>query len=85
MNIITHVTTIATLPTISPTYTTLIESATFATSSNSPATPRRVYDIYQSVMSGRSRTMKLTIVRQRDKLEVIFKVRIILDEQYSYM
>lgn len=34
---------------------------------------RRVYDIYQSVMSGRSRTMKLTIVRQRDKLEVIFK------------
>jgi protein transport protein SEC24 len=39
------------------------------------ALSRRVQDIYQLVTAGRPRTMKLTIVRQRDKLEVIFKVR----------
>jgi len=34
---------------------------------------RRICGIMNSVTSGRTRTMKLTIVRQRDKLEIIFK------------
>merc|ERR1719209_2383587 len=32
---------------------------------------RRVYSIYNQVTADRSRTMKLTIVRQRDKLEIL--------------
>jgi len=34
---------------------------------------RRVCSIYNQVTADRSRTMKLTIVRQRDKLEIVFK------------
>jgi len=34
---------------------------------------RRVLDIYNQVVNCRPRTMKLTIVRQRDKLEIVFK------------
>jgi len=36
-------------------------------------TSRRVIDIYNAVIASRPRTMKLTIVRQRDKLEIVFK------------
>ena len=28
----------------------------------------------KNIQSGRSRTLKLTIIRQRDKLEIVFKV-----------
>merc|ERR1719385_432757 len=34
---------------------------------------RRVCDIYTAVTADKPRTMKLTIVRQRDKLEIVFK------------
>eukprot|EP00092_Neocalanus_flemingeri_P059085 GFUD01070535.1.p1 GENE.GFUD01070535.1~~GFUD01070535.1.p1 ORF type:complete len:1158 (+),score=343.89 GFUD01070535.1:243-3716(+) len=34
---------------------------------------RRVCEIYRAVTEARARTMKLTIVRQRDKLEIVFK------------
>jgi len=37
------------------------------------ATSRRVCEIYRSIVNSRARTMKLTIVRQRDKLEIVFK------------
>jgi len=37
------------------------------------ATSRRVCEIYRAVTKSRARTMKLTIVRQRDKLEIVFK------------
>merc|ERR1719309_620534 len=37
------------------------------------ATSRRVCGIVAAMTSGRTRTMKLTIVRQRDKLEIVFK------------
>jgi len=36
-------------------------------------TSRRVIDIYSQVSASRPRAMKLTIVRQRDKLEIVFK------------
>merc|ERR1712168_28203 len=36
-------------------------------------TSRRVCEIYRAVTKSRARTMKLTIVRQRDKLEIVFK------------
>ena len=36
---------------------------------------RRVSELLQNIQSGRSRTLKLTIIRQRDKLEIVFKVR----------
>ena len=35
---------------------------------------RRVAELLQKIQSGRSRTLKLTIIRQRDKLEIVFKV-----------
>ena len=31
-------------------------------------------ELLQKIQSGRSRTLKLTIIRQRDKLEIVFKV-----------
>ena len=34
-------------------------------------------DIYTEVTANKPRTMKLTIVRQRDKLEIVFKVIIV--------
>merc|ERR1711953_130401 len=34
---------------------------------------RRVNDLVRGLQEGRSRTLKLTIVRQRDKLEIVFK------------
>lgn len=34
---------------------------------------RRVCDIFTAVTANKPRTMKLTIVRQRDKLEIVFK------------
>jgi len=34
---------------------------------------RRVAELLQKIQSGRSRTLKLTIIRQRDKLEIVFK------------
>merc|ERR1712106_424581 len=36
-------------------------------------TSKRICDIYRAVTNARARTMKLTIVRQRDKLEIVFK------------
>jgi len=36
-------------------------------------TSRRICEIYRTVTKSRARTMKLTIVRQRDKLEIVFK------------
>ena len=35
-------------------------------------------DIYTEVTANKPRTMKLTIVRQRDKLEIVFKVIIVM-------
>ena len=35
---------------------------------------RRVIELVRTLQEGRSRTLKLTIVRQRDKLEIVFKV-----------
>ena len=35
---------------------------------------RRVTDLVAALQKGRPRTLKLTIVRQRDKLEIVFKV-----------
>ena len=34
----------------------------------------QVCDIFTAVTANKPRTMKLTIVRQRDKLEIVFKV-----------
>jgi len=34
---------------------------------------RRVSELLKNIQSGRSRTLKLTIIRQRDKLEIVFK------------
>ena len=31
-------------------------------------------ELLKNIQSGRSRTLKLTIIRQRDKLEIVFKV-----------
>ena len=39
------------------------------------AVSKRVCGVYRAVAQHRPRTMKLTIVRQRDKLEIVFKVR----------
>ena len=35
---------------------------------------RRITELVAQLQVGRPRTLKLTIVRQRDKLEIVFKV-----------
>merc|ERR1712130_264530 len=37
---------------------------------------RRINELVKDLQVGRSRTLKLTIVRQRDKLEIVFKVHL---------
>merc|ERR1711976_391792 len=34
---------------------------------------RRINELVKALQAGRARTLKLTIVRQRDKLEIVFK------------